>query len=357
MGQPLHPFLPLEQFVRARSSSGERPSNHSTLGFNPSCCLPGLQLLPTSTIEIRNARSRTRNVVSPDFLPDILPLLSRSSLFPRIDDRKHRSARDSRKNWGRFSVRGARGANVRTTCVGSSVLLSFTLTKSQSRLIPTRAASERPSNALRPLPSQPSLPPFPLPQYEFARSLSFFHFYLLSSLLLSTPFFFLSHLTADNRAITKDCKGGRRGWRGFRCPPGENKDASRIFLFIFFYPNRILFVARDTKGEWRWNSFSSLLVCDCSFGEEDVSSFFLWIETLLGSIIDGFGTGLFHFSPLVKRIILSGIISGDLIFNFSFPRHILVEDSDEWNEDRSLIQRVFTQARHVMRCSMDLRDS
>lgn len=50
---------------------------------------------------------------------------------------------------------------------------------------------------------------------------------------------------------------------------------------------------------------------------------------MLGSIIDGFGTGLFHFSPLVKRMILSGIIFGDLIFNFSFPRHILVEDSDE----------------------------
>lgn len=234
MGQPLHPFLPLEQFARARSSSGERPSNHSTLGFNPSCCLPGLQLLPTSTIEIRNARSRTRNVVSPDFLPDILPLLSRSSLFPRIDDRKHRSARDSRENWGRFSVRGARGANVRTTCVGSSVLLSFTLTKSQSRLIPTRAASERPSNALRPLPSQPSLPPFPLPQYEFARSLSFFHFYLLSSLLLSTPFFFLSHLTADNRAITKDCKGGRRGWRGFRCRLARTR-MPRGYFFLFFF--------------------------------------------------------------------------------------------------------------------------
>lgn len=58
-------------------------------------------------------------------------------------------------------------------------------------------------------------------------------------------------------------------------------------------------------------------------------SFFGSLETLLGSIIDDFGTGLFHFSPLVKRIILSGIISGDLIFNFSFPHHILVQDSDE----------------------------
>lgn len=43
-------------------------------------------------------------------------------------------------------VRGTRGANVRTTCVGGSVLLSFTLAKSQSRLTPTCAASERPSS-------------------------------------------------------------------------------------------------------------------------------------------------------------------------------------------------------------------
>ena len=43
-------------------------------------------------------------------------------------------------------VRGTRGANVRTTCVGGSVLLNFTLAKSQSRLTPTRAASERPSS-------------------------------------------------------------------------------------------------------------------------------------------------------------------------------------------------------------------
>lgn len=165
-------------------------------------------------------------------------------------DREHRS--DSRENWGRFSARAAtRGANVRTTCVGGSVLLSFTLAKSQSRLTPTRAASERPSNPLRPLPSQPSLPSSLPPSSKrvcapaaLLASPSFFRFYPLLILLRILFFFFFqppANLTADNRAITKDCKGEKRGGGGVeRIPRNARTRVPRgypsLFFFLFFSP-------------------------------------------------------------------------------------------------------------------------
>lgn len=225
-------------------------------------------------------------------------------------DREHRS--DSRENWGRFSARAAtRGANVRTTCVGGSVLLSFTLAKSQSRLTPTRAASERPSNPLRPLPSQPSLPSSLPPSSKrvcapaaLLASPSFFRFYPLLILLRILFFFFFqppANLTADNRAITKDCKGEKRGGGGVeRIPRNARTRVPRGYpSFFFFHSNRILFVARDAKRGrkgWRWKNFSSPLVCDCSFGEEDVSSYatFFWRNFVVsGSIIDDFRDGVF----------------------------------------------------------------
>lgn len=65
-------------------------------------------------------------------------------------------------------------------------------------------------------------------------------------------------------------------------PPGENKDASRIFLFIFFYPNRILFVARDTKG-----------------GEDETVFLLFWYAT----------------APLVKRMFLLSFFGSKLCWD------------------------------------------
>lgn len=242
-------------------------------------------------------------------------------------DREHRS--DSRENWGRFSARGAtRGANVRTTCVGGSVLLSFTLAKSQSRLTPTRAASERPSNPLRPLPSQPSLPSSLPPSSKrvcapaaLLASPSFFRFYPLLILLRILFFFFSSRpriwpqTIARSPRIVRERRGEEEGLRGFRGTREQGclEDILLFSFFFFFHPNRILFVARDAKRGrkgWRWKNFSSPLVCDCSFGEEDVSSYatFFWRNFVVsGSIIDGFGTGFSYLSPLVNNIIRNNL--------------------------------------------------
>lgn len=354
MGQPLHPLLPLEQFARARSSSGERPSNHSTLGFNPSCCLPGLQLLPTSTIEIRSISNEERRFSR---------FSSRYSSTP-LSNPPPFSLESTIENTDRLATRAKIGdgspfeAHVERTCVLRAwVVAYYWVSRSRKANLdsspPARHLSALPTLFGRSRASLPSLPsPFlntslraPSPSFTFTSFPPFFS---------PHPSFFWAiwpQTIARSRRIVREGGGvdaaSDAAWREQGCL----EDIS----FYFFLPESNPLCREGYEGGWRWNSFSSLLVCDCSFGEEDVSSFFLWIETLLGSIIDGFG--LFHFSPLVKRIILSGIISGDLIFNFSFPRHILVEDSDEWNEDQSLIQRVFTQARHVMRCSMDLRDS
>lgn len=239
-------------------------------------------------------------------------------------DREHRS--DSRENWGRFSARAAtRGANVRTTCVGGSVLLSFTLAKSQSRLTPTRAASERPSNPLRPLPSQPSLPPSFLK--TSLRPCRAPRLPLLLSLLPPShppphPFLFFSsrpriwpQTIARSPRIVRERRGEEEGLRGFRGTREQGclEDILLFSFFFFFHPNRILFVARDAKRGrkgWRWKNFSSPLVCDCSFGEEDVSSYatFFWRNFVVsGSIIDGFGTGFSYLSPLVNNIIRNNL--------------------------------------------------
>lgn len=158
-------------------------------------------------------------------------------------DREHRS--DSRENWGRFSARAAtRGANVRTTCVGGSVLLSFTLAKSQSRLTPTRAASERPSNPLRPLPSQPSLPPSFLK--TSLRPCRAPRLPLLLSLLPPShppphPFLFFSsrpriwpQTIARSPRIVRERRGEEEGLRGFR-GTREQGCLEDILLFSFFF--------------------------------------------------------------------------------------------------------------------------
>lgn len=88
--------------------------------------------------------------------------------------------------------RSTRGANVRTTCVGGSVLVSFTFAKSQSWLTPT---ASRPRHPSRPS-SHPLYRPFVLPSGIVARastirSLSSF-LSLFPSPLLSL-FLFFSH--------------------------------------------------------------------------------------------------------------------------------------------------------------------
>lgn len=68
IGQPLHPFLPLQQLARARSSSGDP---ETILPFYPLRFNPSFRLLPT--IETRN---NARDLVASRFSSTrILPLL------------------------------------------------------------------------------------------------------------------------------------------------------------------------------------------------------------------------------------------------------------------------------------------
>lgn len=88
-----------------------------------------------------------------------------------------------REKTGITFTRSTRGANVRTTCVGGSVLLSFTFAKSQSRPTPT---ASRPRHPSRPS-SHPLCRPFVLPPGIVARAITF-----SLSLSPSLFFFFLS---------------------------------------------------------------------------------------------------------------------------------------------------------------------
>jgi len=78
---------------------------------------------------------------------------------------------------------GTRGANVRTTCVGGSVLLSFTLAKSQSRPTPTASHPSHPSRSLWQPPSPPRSSTLP----GFARFPLFVSLFLRRSFSLSHP--------------------------------------------------------------------------------------------------------------------------------------------------------------------------
>jgi len=78
---------------------------------------------------------------------------------------------------------GTRGANVRTTCVGGSVLLSFTLAKSQSRPTPTVSHPSHPSRSFWQSPSPPRSSTLP----GFAQSPLYLSLFLCRSLSLSHP--------------------------------------------------------------------------------------------------------------------------------------------------------------------------
>ena len=114
---------------------------------------------------------------------------------------------------------------------------------------PARHLSALPTLFGRSRVSPPSLPPFLLPQNEFAPlprcspPPPSFASTPFSSSSASFSFFFQppANLTADNRAITKDCKGEKRGGGGVeRIPRNARTRVPRgypsLFFFLFFSP-------------------------------------------------------------------------------------------------------------------------
>lgn len=204
--RPTSPSIPPPPTIGASSIFIWRSRDDPTVLSSP------IQSFLPSSPNDRDTKQRSRSRRLPIFFHSYSSTPPSSMEIGKEIDREHRS--DSRENWGRFSARGAtRGANVRTTCVGGSVLLSFTLAKSQSRLTPTRAASERPSNPLRPLPSQPSLPSSLPPSSKrvcapaaLLASPSFFRFYPLL-ILLRILFFFFPAARESDRRQSRDHQG------------------------------------------------------------------------------------------------------------------------------------------------------